>query len=369
LGGAAAFLLLLGGLACAQDQDHPGVWLPPSASSYADDVDSLYRLIFWTTTVMFILTEGLLLIFCVIYRRRPGHRPTYTHGNNTAEIAWTVIPALMLLTIAILQIPTWNNIKKEFPSPADKDVTVIDFLGEQYKWNVRYPGAKEKYKGDSEYTNLSNVHIPFGNKALFNLRSKDVIHSLFIPMMRVKQDTVPGLRQRAWFKANRFFLVSPKEQESDGKHYYALENNEWTQKDHIIQKRSWVYLDDATNTPKDGSPFFFAKDFQQGGKLFDKKIAVQGHNEVNGLYTVPVINGVAKKVRVLYQGKVADGQFADCDYALGIFEIACAELCGMGHYTMRAFLYVEPPVVFDAWLKAEVEDASEPPVVWKYWRS
>jgi cytochrome c oxidase subunit 2 len=369
-GGIAAFLLLLAGTGFAQDQDHPGVWLPFSASSYADDIDKLYRLIFWLTTGMFVLTEGLLLLFCILYRRRPGHRPTYTHGNNTAEIAWTIIPALMLLFIAISQIGTWNMIKKEFPAATDPDVTVVDFLGEQYKWNVRYPGSKAKYKGEYEYTNLSNVHVPFGNKILFNLRSKDVIHSIFIPHMRVKQDTVPGLRQKAWFKANRFFLVDLDKSKAapDGKHFYALEDNEWVKKERIVQPHPFVYLDDAPNTPTDGTPFFLAKDFLAGGKLYDKKIVVQGQNEVNGVYTVPVINGVAKKVKVLHQGKVTDGQFADCQYAMGIFEIACAELCGMGHYTMRGFLYVEPPAVFDAWLKAEVEDASEPPPVWKFWR-
>lgn len=367
-GGAAALLLLLGGVACAQDQDNTGVWLPFSASSYADEIDSLYRLIFWVTTVMFVLTEGLLLLFCIVYRRRPGHRPTYTHGNNTAEIAWTVIPALMLLGLAILQIPTWNKIKKDFPSPTDPDVTVVDFLGEQFKWNVRYPGAKEKYKGDVEYTNLSKVHVPFGNKILFNLRSKDVIHSIFIPHMRVKQDTVPGLRQKAWFKANRFFLVDLDKSKvyKDGKHYYKFENNEWVQKDREVQPHPFVYLDGATNAPANS---FFAKDFLPGGQLFDKKIAVEGHREVEGLYKVDVVNGVPKKVKILYQGKVSEGQFADCQYALGIFEIACAELCGMAHYTMRAFLWVDPPGVFDAWLKSEVEEASEPPVVWKYWRS
>jgi len=367
-GGVGAFLLLLGGVALAQDQDNTGVWLPFSASSYADDIDKLYRLIFWVTTGMFFLTEGLLLVFCIIYRRRPGHRPTYTHGNNTAEIAWTIIPALMLLGLAVLQIPTWNNIKKEFPAANAPDVTVIDFLGEQFKWNVRYPGAKEKYKGDNEYTNLSNVHVPFGNSALFNLRSKDVIHSIFIPHMRVKQDTVPGLRQKAWFKANRFFLVDldPSKEKSDGRHFYKLQDNEWKRQDHVVQPHPFVYLDGAPNAPADA---FFAKDFLPGGKLYDTKIAVQGHRELDGLYIVDKVNGVPKKVRVLYQGKVSDGQFADCKYALGIFEIACAELCGLGHYTMRAFLYVEPPVVFDAWLKAEVEDASEPPVVWKFWRS
>jgi len=369
-GGFAAFLLLLGGVAFAQDQDNTGVWLPFSASSYADDIDKLYRLIFWTTTGMFVLTEGLLLLFCIIYRRRPGHRPTYTHGNNTAEIAWTIVPALMLLGLAILQIPTWNNIKKDFPAPNASDVTVIDFLGEQYKWNVRYPGSKAKYKGDYEYTNLSKVHIPFGNKALFNLRSKDVIHSLFIPHMRVKQDTVPGLRQKAWFKPNRMFLVDldPKNEKLDGKHFYKLENNEWVRKDRKVQPHPFVYLDDATNTPTDGTPFFYAKDFQPGGRLYSTKIAVDGHREVDGLYIVDKVNGVAKKVKILSEGKVTEGQLADCQYALGIYEIACAELCGMAHYTMRAFLTVEPPTSFEAWMKSEVEDASEPPVVWKYWR-
>jgi len=371
LGGAAAFLLLLGGAAFAQDQDHPGVWLPFSASSYADDVDSLYRLIFWLTTGMFVLTEGLLLLFCIIYRRRPGHRPTYTHGNNTAEIAWTIVPALMLLTVAILQIPTWNNIKKQFPDANAKDVTLIDFLGEQFKWNVRYPGAKDKYKGENEYTNLSKMHVPFGNTALVNLRSKDVIHSIFIPHMRVKQDTVPGLRQKAWFKPNRFFLVDLDEKKTapDGKHYYALESNEWVQKERKVQPHPFVYLDDAKNTPTDGSEFFFLKDFGPGGKLFDKHIAVEGHRELDGLYMVDKVNNVPKKVKILYQGQISEGQFADCQYALGIYEIACAELCGLGHYTMRAFLYVEPQVVFDAWLKSEVEDADKPPVVWTFWRN
>ena len=85
---------------------------------------------------------------------------------------------------------------------------------------------------------------------------------------------------------------------------------------------------------------------------------------------MPVINKVPKKVKVLYQGKVSEGQeFASCDYALGIFEIACAELCGLGHYTMRAFLYVDPPAVFDAWIKSNVEEADKAPEVWNFWRN
>lgn len=382
-GGAAALVLMLGGVALAQSsQDNPGVWLPFSASDYAEDIDFLYRVIFWVTTGMFVLTEGLLLLFCIIYRRRPGHRPTYTHGNNAAEITWTVIPALMLLGLALWQIPTWNHIKKGFPHDGDLDkdgkpmkVLTLDVIGEQYKWNVRYPGTKAKYKGDYDYTNLSNIHIPFGDAAVFNLRSKDVIHSVFIPHMRVKQDTVPGLRQKLWFRPNRFFLkvlkdsagkpITPENGAQDGGSYYAKENDEWVKKPRWLQPMVFVYRDGDAQAPQ-GS--LTAKDFEKGGKLFDKKVAVKGQTELNGWYQVPVINGVAKKVQVLYQGKVSDGALADCDYALGIFEMACAELCGMGHYTMRAFVYVEPPVSYEAWLASEMEDVSPPPPVWKYWR-
>jgi hypothetical protein len=144
-----------------------------------------------------------------------------------------------------------------------------------------------------------------------------------------------------------------------------MENNDWVKKEQEVQPRKFVYLDDD---PKAPAGELRAKDFVAGGKLFDKKIAVQGHTEQNSIYEVAVIKGVAKKVRILYQGDVKDGAFSDCDYAMGIFEIACAELCGMGHYTMRGFLYVEPAVVYEKWLKGEMEDVSEPPVAWKFWR-
>jgi cytochrome c oxidase subunit 2 len=383
-GGVAAFLLILAGSAVAQEakQDSPGVWLPYSASTYSEAVDFLYRVIFWVTLVMFLITEGLLLLFCVIYRRRPGHRPTYTHGNNKAEITWTIVPALMLLGLAIWQIPTWNSIKKQMPVDGqmgyDGEIVklqTIDILGQQFKWNVRFPGTKAKYKAEADLTNLSNVHMPLGSTALFNLRSKDVIHSVFIPHMRVKQDTVPGLRQRLWFKPNRMFLKRLKEDDGkptppvqDGdKHIFVKdEAGDWVKQPLMIQPSVWVYADDDKLMAPDGC--LRAKDFEANGKLFDKKIAVLGHSEVNGLYDVPKINKVPKKVKILQKGKVSDGQFADCDYAMGIYEIACAELCGLGHYTMRAFLYVDPPAAYDQWIKSEMEDVSEPLPVWKYWR-
>src|ERR1043166_2945381 len=205
-GFAIALLVLSSGIAVAHSQDFTpgspsqdgsGGWpwgkLPDGASTYSKDVDILYIGIFWVVTGMFILTEGLLIIFCVLYRRRPGHRPSYTHGSRVAEITWTIVPALMLLTIAIVQIGTWNHIKKEMPAPGP-GVTEVRALAQQYQWNIQYPKTKEKVQGDNDASTVGVMHIPFGDKALVHLRSADVIHSMFIPQMRVKQDLVPGLR-------------------------------------------------------------------------------------------------------------------------------------------------------------------------------
>jgi cytochrome c oxidase subunit 2 len=367
-GSAIGLLLALAGAAFAQSQEtftgqERDLWLPYAASDYSGEVDYLYRAIFWLTTGMFVLTEGLLIAFCILYRRRPGHRSTYNHGNNAAEITWTVVPAAILLGLAIWQIPTWNLIKKPDWKALAKEpnVTVVDVLGEQFKWQIRYPGSKQKHGGEYDYTTTSLVHIPFGDKALFNLRSKDVIHSLFIPHMRVKQDVVPGLRQRLWFKPSRYFLVKLREENGqpvslvqDGT-IYVGENNKWVKKPLMLQPRVWVTDD---------------KDFEPNGRFFNKRVAVSAvehYIEKDGLYDAYPVQ--AKKIRTLLKGKIETGkEWKECDYALGVFEIACAELCGEGHHTMRGFLVVEPRTAYEEWIKAESADAGEPIASWNYWK-
>jgi heme/copper-type cytochrome/quinol oxidase subunit 2 len=349
----AVLLLVLAGSALAQstpgsDAQNGRLGLPDGASTYSIEIDDLYVWIFWITTVMFILTEGLLVVFCVIYRRRPGHRPTYTHGNTTAEITWTVVPALMLLAIAIVQIGTWNKIKKEFPPPGP-GVTEVDTFAETFNWNFRYPGTKAKVQGDNDVTNLGAFHIPFGDKTLLNIRSRDVIHSLFIPHMRVKQDLVPGLRQKIWFEANRIQLIDLRTPPTpNGESIEEYPNPRIAR-----QKQAAAWVNEA-------------KAFEKGGPYKDKTIAVAGYNinKDTGLYQ-PV--NPKSKIRVLKDGSVVEGASWDqCDCCIGIFDIACAELCGLGHYKMKAFLTVEPRIAFEAWLKDQADN--DYPPIWKFWK-
>ena len=350
---AAVLLLVAAGPALAQsipgsDAQNGQLGLPDGASTYSTDVDVLYVWIFWVTAGMFLLTEGLLIVFCIIYRRRPGHRPSYTHGNNAAEITWTVIPALMLLTIAIVQIKTWQNIKQVFPTPGP-GVTEVDTFAETFNWNFRYPGTKAKVQGDNDVTNLGAFHIPFGDKALLNIRSRDVIHSIFIPHMRVKQDLVPGLRQKVWFEPNRIQLVDLKAPPMD--FGQSVEDGVNPRIDRKKQQAVWVNE---------------AKAFDKGGPYKDKTIALSNYviNKDTGLYQ-PV--NPKSKIRVLKDGTLVEGaSWEQCDYCIGIFDVACAELCGLGHYKMKGFLTVEPRIAFEAWLKDQADN--EYPPIWKLWK-
>src|SRR5476649_2409969 len=71
-------------------------WLPEGTSSYAKDIDDLFYGIFYLTGVVFIATEGLLLVFMLKYRKRDGAKSVYTHGNHTLEMIWTITPAITL---------------------------------------------------------------------------------------------------------------------------------------------------------------------------------------------------------------------------------------------------------------------------------
>src|SRR5437879_11725967 len=91
-------------------------WLPENVTSYGQDIDWLFHLIYAITGVTFILVTVALLAFVLIYRDRPGRRARYTHGNRTLEIVWTVVPALILVVLTLLSVPAWSRIQTTTPA-------------------------------------------------------------------------------------------------------------------------------------------------------------------------------------------------------------------------------------------------------------
>jgi cytochrome c oxidase subunit 2 len=159
-------------------------------SELARWIDGLFMLISWTTLVIFIAVEALLLYCCWRFRDRPGRAmPAQTHGHTPLEISWTIAFAVVLLVIGI---PTVRVIFRTQEAPAATALN-IDVVGKQWWWEFHYPELK--------VTTANELHLPVGQTALFHLHGPDVIHSFWVPGVAIgKRDVVPR-------RVNRIFMT------------------------------------------------------------------------------------------------------------------------------------------------------------------
>ena len=174
-------------------------WLPEDVSTYGKDIDFLFYLIYYITGGTFILVAAAMIAFLVLYRHKEGRRATYTHGNTTLEIVWTVVPTLILVVLTVLSVPTWARIKIQMPQTDLK----IQVMAKQFNWIVTYPGPDGKFGTEDDKTFDNEIHVPVGKPAVVILKAQDVIHSLYMPNLRFKQDAVPGRDTPTWFEATK----------------------------------------------------------------------------------------------------------------------------------------------------------------------
>jgi cytochrome c oxidase subunit 2 len=178
-------------------------WLPPNASTYGGDIDGLLRLIWLLTVVWFFLTMGALGVFLVRYRRRPGRRAAYVKGERLREAAWVLVPVAVVLVLDIwldvLGAPVWARVKVERPAAP----LTIQVTGKQFNWEVVYAGPDGRFGTEDDRQLLDELHVPVGVPVTVVLKSKDVIHSFFLPNFRMKQDAVPGRTIEGWFEATQ----------------------------------------------------------------------------------------------------------------------------------------------------------------------
>jgi cytochrome c oxidase subunit II len=171
-------------------------WLPENVSTFGPEIDRLFYIIYYVTGATFFAVQITLLLFLVLYRHRPERRATYTHGNTTLEIIWTIVPAILLVILAVVSRVTWAEIKGRIP-PTDM---LIQVTAKQFNWEVAYPGPDGKLGTADDFTMDNDVHIPVNKTIRILLKSRDVIHSFFVPSLRYKQDAVPGHEIPIWFK-------------------------------------------------------------------------------------------------------------------------------------------------------------------------
>lgn len=162
------------------------------------DVDFLFKILIWAGTGVFIFVEAILIWTLIKYRARPGQpEPEHVHGNTTLEIAWTVIPLIILI---IIGVPTVKTIVKT-QAKARSDALQVEVVGHQWWWEFRYPqytttGANGKV--DTLVT-ADELYLPIGKTVNFALKTKDVIHSFWIPALSGKRDLIANHTNYLWF--------------------------------------------------------------------------------------------------------------------------------------------------------------------------
>ena len=173
-------------------------WMLPEAfSTFSDDVDRIYYVILWITGVIFVLTESALIYFLVRYRHKEGRKATYDHGSNKLELVWTLGTLVICLGIGIASKGVWDRMKSEVP-PGSMELIVT---AKQFEWNVTYPGPDGALGTADDFVVRNQIHAPVDRPVWIHLRAEDVLHSLFLPEMRVKQDAIPGRDIAVWFEA------------------------------------------------------------------------------------------------------------------------------------------------------------------------
>jgi cytochrome c oxidase subunit 2 len=184
--GMVAMLLLT---ACGPNVEKPYSTISP-VSPTARDIQSLYELIFWLALVVFVGVQFAIVYSALRFRRPKAakQRPPQVHGNSRLEIAWTVLPAVVLLVILIPTITTMYA----HDDALDDATLEVDVYGKQWWWEVHY-GEDQAQGGENLGIITANeIHIPEGRNVKFNLRTNNVIHSFWVPRLSGKLDLVPG---------------------------------------------------------------------------------------------------------------------------------------------------------------------------------
>ncbi len=304
--------------------------LPVDGSAHGPAIDNMLAVIHWLMLVLFIGWGAFFIYTLIRFRQKKNPIANYagvkSHISSYLEIGVALFEAVLLIGFAV---PLWAKRVNEFPN--EKDATVIRVVAEQFAWNIHYPGADGVFgrtdislisddnplgldrsdpNAKDDITAINQLHVPVNKPVIIRLSTKDVIHSFNLPTMRIKQDAIPGQVIPLWFTPTK------------------------TTDQMIAEMAEPFQLKQEGTSPK----------------LFER-IAIQDY--IGKDSTV-----ILKKGDVFTQDMVKPLLDAGVTQVLAApnvtTEIACAQLCGLGHYRMRGYLSVDTKEAYDAWMKDQV---------------
>lgn len=200
-------------------------WLPPVASRHGTGIDNMLLYLLVTVGALFLI--GHIALGLLIWRASGQQRVTTRMASRKTE--WRLSTSLGVLAAVVAEagvlaigIPVWNEY---YVATAPADAISIEVTGQQFMWNIRYPGDDGEFgrtnvaliddtsnplgidpddpAGADDLVTINEMAVPVERPVRLRLRSKDVIHSFFLPHLRVKQDAVPGMTPEVQFVPTR----------------------------------------------------------------------------------------------------------------------------------------------------------------------
>ncbi|HEY3951078.1 cytochrome c oxidase subunit II [Phenylobacterium sp.] len=257
---------------------------PPEASIHAVRVDQLFMAFTALTVLLTAPVFILMAIFAIRYRH--GRDVDRTHAPSHGvriETAWTLAP--FLLALAFFGYSSWLFFDEGRAPP---DALTIDVLAKQWMWKFEHPGGQRE---------INDLHVPAGQPVKLVMTSQDVIHSLFLPALRLKQDVLPGRYTTLWFKADRPGI-------------YALRCSQFCGFDHAVMAGRFVVMrpgDYARWLQAAGTDGSLA---QQGFQLY-RRLGCSGCHAAQSTQRAPSLEGLYGHPIPLEGGRVvvADDQY------------------------------------------------------------
>lgn len=162
-------------------------WDGQEASTAAPKIDDLLNVMIVLSSFVFSLVMVMLGYALWKFRAKPGDESDGEpiHGNTRLEVAWTVIPTIIVLFGAGYSWSVLSDIEEEAANPM-----TVDVFSQQYAWSFGYPGKGNVWS-------QGELHVPLDRQVKFKMHSQDVIHSFWVPEWRIKKDNVPGITTTA----------------------------------------------------------------------------------------------------------------------------------------------------------------------------
>ncbi len=178
--------------------------IPHDASVHGHMIDSIFRYITVATTICFVVMAAIL-IWSSLFHRQGKAKALYTHGdrkNNylvTALVGGAVFFGIDMVVL-VRSASELNQYFWKYPTAMAPDVVRVEVTAQQWAWNFRYPGADGKFNTPDDIVTLNDLRVPVDKPVHLKIRSKDVIHSFYLPNFRNKIDAIPGNITQLWFQ-------------------------------------------------------------------------------------------------------------------------------------------------------------------------